>query len=431
MIIEKGVGYRNGWRDFWHQLTATRVSLGFTAFLFAATGPLIILLTSANQAKLPFETTVSWIFIVYVSSGVGMILLSLYYRQPIVLAWSIPGAALVGDVMVHNQFSDVVGAYLVTAILLLILGLTGVVRWAMGWMPVPVLMGMVTAILMPYGVAVFKALSDIPEVVIPCMLVYLLLTARPRWGKTVPPVLAVIIVALITASLSGAANWSVLEARPATPVLFFPTFNLATILELSPPLLIATIAVQNGQGIAVLISQGYKPPINAMTTACGLASLVNLFFGGHSACIAGPSVAIIASPEAGAKEGRFTGATSQGVFWIIFGCFAPIAASIDKVILKKTLIPMLGGFAMLGVLIGAFQTAFGGKFKMGALFAFLITFSGIKIIEIGAPFWGLVGGLAVSYLLDRADFIEMLDNIKRERVAAQQAERSLETTEVA
>lgn len=431
MIIEKGAGFKGSLREFWRELTVTRVSLGFTAFLFAATGPLIILLTSANQAKLPFEVTVSWIFIVYFTSGVGMILLSLYYREPIVLAWSIPGAALVGDGLSHNAFSDVLGAYLVVAVLLLVLGVTGAVRRAMGWMPIPVLMGMVAAVLLPYALGVFTALTDIPIIAGPTLVIYLLLTALPRMGKRLPPVLCAIIAALVIASFTGTTNWSALEAHPVTPTIFYPTFNLTTIIELAPPLLIAVIAIQNGQGIAVLLSQGYKPPINAMTIACGLGSIANLIFGGHSSCIAGPSVAIVASPEAGDRKGRFTGVSSQGIFWIVFGIFAPVAASIERVVLKKTLIPMLGGIAMLSVLTGAFQSAFSGKFKTGALFSFLITFSNLKIAGIGSAFWGLVGGVVISYLLDRADFLEMLSNLRQERVLAKEREEAREKREVA
>lgn len=431
MIFEKGAGFKGSLGAFWDELTLTRVSLGFTAFLFAATGPLIILLTSANQAKLPFETTVSWIFIVYLTSGIGMILLSLYYRQPIVLAWSIPGAALVGDGLTHNSFSDVLGAYLVVAGLLLVLGATGAVRWAMGWLPIPVLMGMVAAVLLPYALAVFTALTDIPVIAGPTLAIYLLLTALPHLGKRLPPVLCAIIAALLIASFSGAANWGALEAHPATPSVFYPTFNLTTIIELAPPLLIAVIAIQNGQGIAVLLSQGYKPPINAMTFACGLGSIANLIFGGHSSCIAGPSVAISASPEAGDRKGRFTAVTSQGFLWITLAIFAPVAASIDRVVLKKSLIPMLGGMAMLGVLTGAFQSAFSGKFKTGALFSFLITFSGLKIAGIGSAFWGLVGGVLASYLLDRADFMDMLAILREEQVLAKEREAALEQTEVA
>jgi benzoate membrane transport protein len=59
---------------------------------------------------------------------------------------------------------------------------------------------------------------------------------------------------------------------------------------------------------------------------------------------------------------------------------------------------------MLRVLQNAFTVAFRGKFTLGALVTFLVTVSGISIANIGAPFWGLVFGFAVSWLLEREDF---------------------------
>jgi len=51
-------------------------------------------------------------------------------------------------------------------------------------------------------------------------------------------------------------------------------------------------------------------------------------------------------------------------------------------------------------------TAFGGDLSLGALTAFLVTLSGISIFHIGAPFWGLVFGVATSWLVERATLQE-------------------------
>ncbi len=417
MIFERGPGWRGSVGAAWREMTPTRAALGFTAFLFAATGPLVILLTTANSAALPFETTVSWVFAVYFWGGLGTVLLSLYYRQPLMLAWSIPGAAIVSDSLKRYPFSDVLGAYVVIALVLVGLGLTGVVRRLMKWLPQPVLMGMVAAVLLPYGQAVFVALDpkQIPEIAGPTLAIYLLLAALPRWGRVCPPVVGAIVVALVLATLTGAANWNVLQPRLAAPVFFWPSFNLATIVELAPPLIVAVITIQNGQGIAVLLSQGYRPPINTMTVSSGIASLINAFFGGHSACIAGPTIAIAGGPEAGPPAGRFAATTVCGFLWMAFGLIAPVAASIERVVLRKSLIPLLGGLAMLTVLVGALQAAFAGPFRSGALFAFLITLSNINIAGIGSAFWGLVGGMIATVLLDQADFRKLLRDLQTEQ----------------
>jgi benzoate membrane transport protein len=59
---------------------------------------------------------------------------------------------------------------------------------------------------------------------------------------------------------------------------------------------------------------------------------------------------------------------------------------------------------MLRVLQTAFTVSFRGKFTLGALVTFLVTVADVAILNVGAPFWGLVFGFAVSWLLERGDF---------------------------
>lgn len=59
---------------------------------------------------------------------------------------------------------------------------------------------------------------------------------------------------------------------------------------------------------------------------------------------------------------------------------------------------------MLRVLQTAFNASFSERFTHGALITFLITVADVPILNVGAPFWGLVIGYAVSRLLERKDF---------------------------
>ena len=56
---------------------------------------------------------------------------------------------------------------------------------------------------------------------------------------------------------------------------------------------------------------------------------------------------------------------------------------------------------MLRVLQTAFTASFAGRYSFGALVCFLVTVADVAIFRIGAPFWGLVLGLATSRLLER------------------------------
>ena len=58
---------------------------------------------------------------------------------------------------------------------------------------------------------------------------------------------------------------------------------------------------------------------------------------------------------------------------------------------------------MLRVLQAAFVTSFRDRFTLGALAAFLVTVADLSLLNIGAAFWGLVTGFAVSWFLERND----------------------------
>jgi benzoate membrane transport protein len=170
------------------------------------------------------------------------------------------------------------------------------------------------------------------------------------------------------------------------------------LLELVVPLAITVLVVQNGQGHAVLQTAGHQPPVNTVTLACGLTSILTAWVGSVSTCLTGPTNAIVCS--GGPRERHYSGAVLVGVLALIFGA-ASTAATALLLAAPAAFVAVLAGLAMIRVLGGAFSTAFGGNHSMGALTAFVITVANLPWLNIGAPFWGLVAGLGVSWLLDR------------------------------
>ena len=171
------------------------------------------------------------------------------------------------------------------------------------------------------------------------------------------------------------------------------------------PLAITVLVAQNGQGFAVLMSSGHKPPVNNMTIACGVGSACNAIFGAVSTCVTGPANAVLVS--AGEPSRQYTAGVLFGLMTIVFGVLA-FAATWLLLSLPAEFIAVLSGLALLPVLLRAFVTAFSGRFQMSALVTLLVTVSEISIWNIGAPFWGLVAGLAVAALIEREDFREHL-----------------------
>jgi hypothetical protein len=100
----------------------------------------------------------------------------------------------------------------------------------------------------------------------------------------------------------------------------------------------------------------------------------------------------------------------NGLLWsaiflaLMFGLMAPTFTGL-MLAAPKEFIMVLGGLAMLRELQGAFVASFGaGKFSLGALVSLLVTVADIGLFNIGAAFWGLVAGFAVSWWMERGDF---------------------------
>jgi len=402
-MIETGFGIGSGIRDLPKSLTLSALTYGVTAWLFAVTGPFLIYVNAARQGNLSALELNSWIFGGYFVCGLLSVALSLYYRLPLLAAITIPGGVLVAAALTHLSFEEIIGAYLVTGVLITALGVTGAVKRGMEWLPMPIAMAMVAGILLPFGMGIITSLQQTPLVSGMTLIAYLSVSLVKPLARRFPPVLGAIIVGLIAVAAAGQANWRLLTFGIAEFQFFTPQFTWPAAVELVIPLALTVIAVQNAQGIAILQNMGYRPPLDAVTITSGVGSILVAPFGSQSVCLAGPMTGIVTNPSVGPKESRYAAALVTGILWMVFGLFSPMATALSQ-ILPASLVNLLAGLALLEVLGSCFAAAFGEKFRLGALFTFLITISGIRLLNIGAPFWGLVGGAFVSVLLERQDF---------------------------
>ena len=364
----------------------------FVAFLFAASGPVAIILSVGGRGGLAESEIASWIFAAFCLNSVISIAFTLRYRQPLVFLWSIPGAVLVGPALAHLSFPEVIGAFLATGLLMLLLGLSGWVRRAMDAVPMPIVMAMVAGVFLRFGIDLVLAFRDALWIALPMTAAFLVF-------KRIPPLIAALVAGAVAIWLLGAFKPpdGALFAF-ASPNFYVPRFSWAAMVELVVPLAITVLAVQNAQGIAILAANGHAAPVNPITTACGVGSIMTGFFGAVSTCLTGPVNAVLSST--GDRHRHFVAALFFSALAIVFGLLAPF---FTRVLLATppAFIATLAGLAMLKVLQTAFTASFGGRFSFGALVCFLVTVADVAIFRIGAPFWGLVFGLATAWLLER------------------------------
>ena len=379
------------------------LSNGFIGWLFAITAPVAIILAVGSNGGLSENEIASWIFAAFFINGLITILFCWLYRQPLAFFWTIPGTVLVGQSLTHLSFPQVVGAYYATGALMLMLGATGWVKRAMQLAPMPIVMGMVAGVFLRFGLDLVRALFSDIAIAGPMAAVWLLLGSLPALNRRCPPIIGALVVGAIATFALGRFDGSApLHLELIKPVLQAPAWSTAAMIELVVPLAITVLVVQNGQGFAVLKATGHNPPIDAVTIACGIGAAVSAVVGGISTCLTGPTNAILVS--SGERKRHYTAGLVVGCLALAFGLLAP---TFTKLLLgaPKSLVMTLAGLAMLRILQAAFVTAFRERFSLGALVAFLVTVADMPLLNIGAAFWGLISGFAMSWLLEREDFM--------------------------
>src|SRR5690606_37928016 len=275
----------------------------------------------------------------------------------------------------------------------------------MAAVPMPIVMGMVAGVFLRFGIDLVRSLHDDAAIAAPMVIAFLVLNAWHAAGRRMPPMLGALLVGAIAVAISGRFVPELSAATVlARPNLYVPEWSLQAMVELVVPLVLTVLVVQNGQGVAVLKAVGHQAPINAVTVACRVGSIVTAFVGTVSTCLTGPTNAIIAA--SGVRERHYTGGIVVGVLALAFGLLSPFFTRL-MLATPPAFIATLAGLAMLRVLQTAFVTAFGGRFTLGALVTFLVTVTDLTILNVGAACWGLLAGVLVSLLLERADFASL------------------------
>ena len=379
-------------------LSRHHIANGVTAFLYAITGPLAILLAVATGGGLSTVQISSWIFACYGLAGLLSLVCSLVFRQPLAVVWTIPGALLLPAAFDHLHFSEILGAYWLSGLLIILLGATGWVTRLMRCVPLPIVMGMVGGVFVPLGLKIVSAFDALPWVAGATVAAFLIVSRAAVLARYLPPILTAMIAGTLVLALTGHFHASEpLRLTMAVPLPQWPTFSWRAALELVAPLTITVVAIQNAQGIAVLQASGLTPPVGRLTLICGVGTCGYALFGSVPTSLAGPANAILVS--SGKRETAYLSGVLFGLLMAAFGAWAP-ATTRFALALPLGFIGLIGGIALVPVLHNVFQAAFRGSFRIGAVVSFLVTLSGMELWNIGAAFWGLVIGFVASWLLE-------------------------------
>lgn len=370
----------------------SHISAGFIAVLVGYTSSAAIVFQAATAAGADAAYISSWLLALGLGMGATCIGLSLYFRSPVLTAWSTPGAALLATALLGLPMSEAVGAFLIASALITLCGVTGWFETIMKHVPKSLAAAMLAGVLLRFGMEVFVSLrSQLGLVAL--MLVIYLAGRRLNSRYTIPLTL---LGGLIWAAQGGLIHYEAVTLTLARPIFTLPTFSLSTAIGVAIPLFIVTMASQNVPGIAVLRANGYQTPVSPLIGWTGFTGLLLAPFGGFQFNLAAITAAICMSPEADSNpERRYLAAVCAGIFYLMTGLLGATVASIFSA-LPKELVAAIAGIALLETIANSLSGALlDAKERDAALITFLVTASGLALAGIGSAFWGLLFGLVV------------------------------------
>lgn len=390
--------------SFFKDLNVAAFTAGFVAVLVGFTSSVAIVFQAAQAFHATPEQISSWMWALGLGMGLCSAVPSIWLKKPVMVAWSTPGAAVLATAGLAGGFSmgEAVAAFMVSALLITLFGVTGWFEKVMNRIPVAIASALLAGVLARFGLQAFAAAQTALPLVLLMLAIYLA-------GKRLMPRYAVVLTllgAIVFAAARGQLAWSEVNFSLAMPVFVMPQFSMAAVVSLAIPLFVVTMASQNLPGVAAIRAAGYGPdaadggiPISKVITLTGLATLVLAPFGAFALNLSAITAAICMGEEAHEDpRKRYTAAAVCGLIYIVIGILGAAVTGLLTAF-PKELVVAIAGLALLGTIGGGLAAAVRDEdHREAALITFLVTLSGVVIAGVGSAFWGVVAGAIALFV---------------------------------
>jgi benzoate membrane transport protein len=369
---------------------------GFLAVLISYSGPLIIFFQAAQRAHVSTDMMVSWIWGISIGAAVSGIYLSIKYKTPVITAWSAPGTALLVTLFPNVSLNEAVAAYITSAIVIFLIGITGYFDKLLKWIPQDVAAGMMAGILFQFGIGLFTASDSMPFIVFSMLIVFLIAKRlMPRYTM-----IWVLAAGVLLSLILGKMNPVDVSFILAIPQWISPEWTWNSTLNLAVPLILVSLTGQFLPGMAIMKLSGYDTPAKPIITVTSIASLAVACVGGITIVLASITAALCMGKDAHElKEKRYIAGIANGIFYILGGLFAGSIVMLFS-LLPKELVAALAGLALLGAIATNISVAMKNDSQRdAALITFLATASGMHFLGLSSVFWGICIGVIAHFIL--------------------------------
>ena len=370
---------------------------GFVAVLVGYTSSVVLVFAAAQALGASAAQTASWMFALGIGMGLTTLGLSLWTRQPVLTAWSTPGAALLAGTS-GVAMGEAIGAFVACGGLILIAGLTRGFERAMDRIPQSIAAALLAGVLARFALDAAGAAQTAPLLVVAMAAAFV--AGRRWWPRYAVPV--VLLAGLGIAALQGRMQWGRLVFEAAMPVWTAPEFSVGGFIGLALPLFVVTMASQNLPGVAAQRAAGYATPVSASVSTTGAATVLLAPFGGFAFNLAAITAAICMGREAHDDPARrYTAAVMAGVFYLAIGLAGGAVVGLLQAF-PRELVLAVAGLALLSTIAGGLAVALKDeRHRDAAILTFIVTLSGLTLAGVGSAFWGVVAG-ALALMVQHA-----------------------------
>lgn len=364
---------------------------GFVAVLIGFASSVAIVFQAAQAAGADSNTIVSWIMALGFGMGVTCFFLSLWYRSPVITAWSTPGAALLATSLGTISYAEAIGVFVFAGLLTLLTGVSGLFDKVMRLVPLPLACAMLAGVLFKFGLSIFDAMMSDVFLVGSMLVTYLV-------SKRLTPRYAVLFVLMAGIALVlGRSDGQLMSSIPVeigSLVWVWPEWNISALIGIGVPLYIVTMTSQNIPGVAVMRSSGYQTPVSPLISWTGFTSIFLAPLGGFAFNLAAITAAICSGDECHKDpKRRYIAGLSAGIFYFLAGLAGTSVVALFS-IFPATMIAALAGIALLGTIgINLKNAMADDPNREAALVTFLVTVSGVSFGGIASAFWGILFGV--------------------------------------
>jgi benzoate membrane transport protein len=373
-------------RDF----SPSTITAGFVACMVGLTSGITLVFEAARNLGASDAQITSWVWALCLGMAVLIVVPSLRYRAPVMVAFSVPGAAIVATLPQGSYtLSEAIGAFMIGGVLAAVAGFSGLFERIMNRIPLPLVGALLAGVLARFVLSGFADAKTAPWLVVTTTLVYIgLLRFWRRYA-----VIGVLVVGVIMSVLSNSMQTDLLAWSLARPVYVAPALSFSALMGISLPVFIVTMAGQNLPGVAVIRTTEYRIPVSKVIGSTGVATVLLAPFGGFSFNLSAITAAICMEPAAHEDPSRrYTAALSNGGFYLLAGLFGTSITGALRAF-PIELVHIVAALALLPTIGNSLSVATSdASYRDPAILTFVVTLSGVTLLKIGSPFWGIVAG---------------------------------------